>query len=118
MRGLSFPVYRGYSSQYGAGLGNILGGLVRMAIPRLFKAAVPMMKRGTPSLVEHGIDAISNHFTNGTHHQPRPRAPPKRVARRKKNIKRNAPLVHYPDKNPEGNDDETLYHECRGIPLR
>ena len=90
---MAFPVYRGYSSQYGAGLGNVLGGMVRMAIPRLFKAAVPMLtpmvKRGAHSLVERGIDALSNHFTNGTSQQRRSRAPAPRTARRKKPLKRS-----------------------------
>jgi hypothetical protein len=33
MIGHGLPVYRGYSSQYGHGLGNILGGIIRSAIP-------------------------------------------------------------------------------------
>ena len=105
---MAFPVYRGYSSQYGAGLGNVLGGLVRMAIPRLFKAAVPMLapmvKRGAHSLVNHGIDALSNRFTDGTPQRKRPRPPPKRVARRKKPVKRNGPLrkKSLPGQKPRG----------------
>lgn len=30
-----FPVYRGYSSQYGSGLGNVLGGIIRASVPFL-----------------------------------------------------------------------------------
>ena len=33
MIGHGLPVYHGYASQYGHGLGNILGGIVRSAIP-------------------------------------------------------------------------------------
>ena len=33
MIGHGLPVYRGYSSQFGHGLGNILGGIIRSAIP-------------------------------------------------------------------------------------
>lgn len=33
MIGHGLPVYRGYASQHGFGLGNILGGVIRSAIP-------------------------------------------------------------------------------------
>jgi len=33
MIGHGLPVYRGYASQHGYGLGNVLGGIIRSAIP-------------------------------------------------------------------------------------
>lgn len=33
MIGHGLPVYQGYASQHGYGLGNVLGGIVRAAIP-------------------------------------------------------------------------------------
>jgi len=39
MIGHGVPVYRGYASQYGHGFGNVLGGLVRSALPIVGKIA-------------------------------------------------------------------------------
>ena len=33
MIGGGLPVYQGYSSQFGFGLGNVLGGVIRSAVP-------------------------------------------------------------------------------------
>ena len=48
------PVFRGYSSQYGSGLGNILGGIMRRAIP----IVAPMMKRLGRNLVKAGANKL------------------------------------------------------------
>ena len=55
MIGHSIPVYQGYASQYGHGLGNILGGLVRSAIPIVGKIA----KATGTQLLETGLNYIS-----------------------------------------------------------
>ena len=34
------PVFREYNSQYGSGMGNVLGGIMRMAVKRLQKSLV------------------------------------------------------------------------------
>ena len=39
MIGHALPVYQGYRSQYGHGLGNVLGGVMRAAIPFVSKLA-------------------------------------------------------------------------------
>lgn len=51
MRGGAVPVYRGYSSQYRAGLGNVLGGLVRAAVPKI----TPLLSKGAHSLLNFGL---------------------------------------------------------------
>ena len=38
MNGYGMPVYTGYASQHGYGLGDVLGGLVRSAIPFIMPA--------------------------------------------------------------------------------
>ena len=56
MIGQALPVFRGYSSQYGHGLGNVLGGVVRAAIPVVTKYA----KKAGVQLVDKGIDYLQN----------------------------------------------------------
>ena len=56
MIGHSIPVYQGYASQYGHGLGNVLGGLVRSALPIVGKIA----KAAGTQLLETGVNYISN----------------------------------------------------------
>ena len=56
MIGHSIPVYRGYSSQYGHGLGNILGGMVRAAIPIVGNLA----KKAGASILDKGINYLQN----------------------------------------------------------
>ena len=46
-------VYRGYSSQYGAGLGNVLGGLIRSAVPFF----TPLIKSAGKHLLTKGLSA-------------------------------------------------------------
>ena len=54
MIGHAIPVYRGYSSQYGHGLGNVLGGMVRAAIPIMGNLA----KKAGARLLNSGLDYI------------------------------------------------------------
>lgn len=49
-----FPVYQGYASQYGRGLGNVLGGIVRAALPIVKTVA----KKAGSHLLESGINYI------------------------------------------------------------
>ena len=48
------PVFRGYNSQYGSGLGNVLGGIMRMAVPLI----APVVKRLGKSLVRAGAGRL------------------------------------------------------------
>ena len=48
---MSLGVYRGYSSQYGAGLGNVLGGVIRAAIPHV----APILKKAGMSAIDYGL---------------------------------------------------------------
>lgn len=59
MIGHALPVYKGYSSQYGYGLGNILGGVVRAAVP--FMAS--MAKKAGSKLVREGINMLERKIT-------------------------------------------------------
>ena len=52
------PVYQGYGSQYGHGLGNILGGLIRSAMPMVGKVA----KAAGAKLLETGLDYVSKNL--------------------------------------------------------
>jgi len=56
MIGHALPVYHGYASQYGHGLGNVLGGLVRAALPLVGKFA----KSAGAKLLETGLDVVGN----------------------------------------------------------
>ena len=56
MIGHSIPVFQGYASQYGHGLGNVLGGLVRAALPMVGKIA----KAAGTKLLESGLNFVSN----------------------------------------------------------
>ena len=58
MIGHAMPVYQGYSSQYGRGLGNVLGGLVRAAMPIVTKLA----KTAGAKLLNTGLDYANQHF--------------------------------------------------------
>lgn len=56
MIGHALPVFKGYSSQYGHGLGNVLGGVVRAAVPYVTdfakKAGVKLLNKGLDYLQE------------------------------------------------------------------
>ena len=54
MIGHALPMYKGYSSQYGHGLGNVLGGVVRAAVPMVANLA----KKAGAKLLHHGIDYL------------------------------------------------------------
>lgn len=56
MIGNSFPVYKGYASQYGHGLGNVLGGLIRAALPVVGKIA----KTAGTQLLKTGLEFVGN----------------------------------------------------------
>jgi len=52
------PVYRGYASQYGHGLGNVLGGIIRAALPmvkNVAKSAGKHLLRSGLSIVGKGL---------------------------------------------------------------
>ena len=54
MIGHALPVYRGYSSQYGHGLGNVLGGVVRAAVPFMANFA----KKAGTKLLHEGVNFL------------------------------------------------------------
>ena len=54
MIGNGMPVYAGYASQHGHGLGNILGGIVRSAIPFI----MPAVKDAGKQLLREGVTTI------------------------------------------------------------
>lgn len=58
MIGNGLPVYRGYASQYGHGLGNVLGGIIRSAIPFM----APVVKSAGRSLLLAGAKKIQKKF--------------------------------------------------------
>ena len=59
MIGHGVPVYGGYASQYGHGLGNVLGGIVRAAIP----VVKPLMKSAGKQLLLAGAHHIKRRLT-------------------------------------------------------
>ena len=59
MIGHALPVFQGYSSQYGHGLGNVLGGVMRAAIPFVSKLA----KKAGTQLLDTGINYLQNSLT-------------------------------------------------------
>lgn len=52
-------VYQGYASQSGRGLGNVLGGLFRAAIPVLGKTAKNIAKYAGRTLLQTGMDHLN-----------------------------------------------------------
>jgi len=69
-------VYRGYSSQYGAGLGNMLAGLFRAAVP-IF---APHVKSIGKQLLQTGVAHLNNKLSNTLS--------PTRPSTRKRKVKR------------------------------
>ena len=59
MIGHGVPVYRSYASQYGHGFGNVLGGLVRSALPIVGKIA----KSAGHKLLDTGLNYLSETST-------------------------------------------------------
>ena len=60
----AMPVYRGYSSQYGAGLGNVLGGIFRAAVPILS----PLLKSAGKQLLRTGARVGGNLMDRGVNY--------------------------------------------------
>ena len=58
--GHGLPYFAGASHQRGHGLGAILGGLARAALPALKQLAVPLVKRGTKALANAALSAGAN----------------------------------------------------------
>ena len=82
------PVYKGYSSQYGYGLGNVLGGLVRAAIPHVSKLA----KSAGAKLIDAGLDFVAKKVKRKAEVPLLPKAKrAKRTTFTKKANKRRAP---------------------------
>lgn len=79
MIGHGVPVYTGYASQYGHGLGNVLGGLVRSAMPFVGKIA----RSAGNQLLETGLDFVSKKLKKrkASHSLPRKRKKSKQVKR-------------------------------------
>ena len=78
------PVYRGYSSQYGHGLGNVLGGMVRAAIPIMGNLA----KKAGARLLDSGLDYIQTNL------RKRPASTAGLEARRRKTKRVKRPALH------------------------
>ena len=90
MIGHALPVFRGYSSQYGHGLGNVLGGVLRAAIPFVGKLA---RKAGT-QLVDTGIDYLQRNLLKRKASSA-PKLPAKRrKIRQVKRVVSNPPKFH------------------------
>jgi len=89
MKGRALPVYAGYSGQYGRGIGNVLSGVARMAVPLI----APMVKRLGMTLFNAGMNKLERKL-NVSPAQPsatlRPPPPPPPAAR--KVVKRKKPL--------------------------
>ena len=84
--GSPMATFRGYRSQYGAGIGNVLGGLLRQAVPLL----APSLKNIGQTLLNAGTSKIQTLIRDrlGTpepSHSPqtRPSPPRKRRVKRK-----------------------------------
>ena len=79
MIGHAVPVFQGYASQYGHGLGNVLGGLVRAALPIAGKIA----KTAGAKLVDTGLDFLTEKlnkrkpFQHSRKRKPSPNFTPK-----------------------------------------
>ena len=83
--------YRGYRSDYGAGLGNVLSGLLRQAVPLV----APAVKNLGKTLISAGANKLQNLIEDklGPYAQPThttPSAPPSQPRRRRRPVKRKA----------------------------
>ena len=96
------PVYQGYASQYGRGLGNVLGGLVRAAIPFVKKVA----KSAGAKLLNAGVNFVAGQVNK----RKRPTLPQqqnkRRAPRKKKSVgapskKKSVARKKKPEVNPE-----------------
>ena len=84
MIGHAMPVYRGYATQQGHGIGNVLSGLARFALPVIGKVA----RAAGSKLLESGLDYVSSKLK------------PKRVKRVKRST--SHPKVTHKRKAPPG----------------
>ena len=66
MNGNGLPVYQGYASQYGYGLGNVLGGIIRSAIP----IVTPIVKNAGKELLLAGAKTLQTKLKGNTHRRP------------------------------------------------
>lgn len=90
MIGHSIPVYQGYSSQYGHGLGNVLGGLVRSAMPIVGKIA----KSAGAQLLETGLDFVKNKLKRSRANSSSRRPKKRRKSRQVKRTTSQLSVVH------------------------
>ena len=94
MIGHGMPVYTGYASQYGHGFGNILGGIVRSAIPFI----KPIVKSAGRKLLKAGVNKIEQKFIDDNrnarkrkinHHTPiRHKVKKRKVTNNNRNVKK------------------------------
>ena len=96
------PVFHGYASQYGHGLGNVLGGIVRSALPIVRKIA----KSAGSQLLKSGMSYVSKQLTK--------RPKPKR-SRRKRNLSISRPIKLYKRKIPPGQPFRNLTKRRKSV---
>ena len=72
MRGEALPAFSGYNSQYGRGVGNILAGVARRAVPY----ALPLLKKAGAKLLDFGLRKLGDTVS------PKPRPPRRAIKRR------------------------------------
>ena len=86
------PVYSGYASQHGYGLGNVLGGMFRSALPIVGSIAKNAAKSAASTALNTGIAMIKNKLSKGKRKaSATPALPAKR--RKKKSTKRSTRIV-------------------------
>ena len=78
--------YQGYASQRGRGLGNVMGGLFRAAVPWLGNTLKNAAKAAGTSIIQSGLTALDNKRpTHSPKSSSRPTAP-KRLTSRKQSL--------------------------------
>jgi hypothetical protein len=107
MIGHAMPVYRGYASQYGHGLGNVLGGLVRSALPIAGKIA----KSAGSKLLETGLDILTERL-NKRKASKQAGPAPKRLAVRPTLHSKLHKKRHSPPKRHKGRHVPTNRHKA------
>jgi hypothetical protein len=60
MIGYGMPVYSGYASQHGYGLGNVLGGIFRSALPMVGSIAKNAAKSAANTALSSGLQMSKN----------------------------------------------------------
>ena len=80
MIGNGMPIYAGYASQHGHGLGNIFGGIVRSAIPFI----MPAVKDAGKQLLREGVTTMQKRILqDNTQKKPTVAIKDKRPKKRK-----------------------------------